>query len=87
MINLTAGYPFTVGISSYDKYGNETSGFNGTLFLRVAGGSITPSSVPMINGVWVGKLTVNATGTLCIIADDKNGTTGSTLPLTFHTSP
>jgi hypothetical protein len=87
LINLTSGYPFTVGIVSYDIYGNETSGFNGTLYLSVQNGSVIPSSVPIINGVWVGRLTVNATDTIFIIADDRNGTKGTTCQLIFHTLP
>ncbi len=67
---VTAGTPFGIGIFDMS---------NGIAALSVQGGTITPSSIVIANGYWVGNVTVTDTDSAVITVTDSQGQTSTML--------
>lgn len=70
--------PFTVTVRIKDSFGNLNTSFNGVAYFGVSIGTITPSSVTFVNGVWSGNVILSsASNSMYIYMDDE---TPPTLP-------
>ncbi len=68
----TRNTPFTVTIKVKDSYGNLNTTFNGVAYLASFVGSISPTSITFVNGVWSGNITLyTSTNSTYIYCDDE----------------
>jgi len=74
------GEDFPLGIFSIP------TGFNGTVHLTVDNGTITPSTVTITNGSWIGRVAVTGTNLAVITVSDLQGHTGKSYPLNIYTA-
>jgi hypothetical protein len=70
----TAGVGFSITITAEDMYGNTATSYVGTPSLSDLSGTITPTSVTFVSGVWTGSVTVTLAGSDSITATDSTVT-------------
>ncbi len=58
-----AGVAFTATIRARDAANNPVVTYNGTASLSLSAGTVSPTSITFVNGVWTGSITIPATGT------------------------
>ena len=75
-----SGKPFGIGIFSYDANG-DTTDFDGTAYLSITEGVITPSTVNFTRGAWFGIVTITETDLAVITVRDSEGHTGTSDPI------
>jgi hypothetical protein len=81
----TAGIPFKIVIFSYDKYGVQTSNFDGNATLSLQEGTIIPSTIIFKNGSCGPMVTIAGTNLAIITVDDGKGHTGTSIPISITT--
>jgi hypothetical protein len=75
-----------LGIFCRDASGTTTTGFNGTVNLTLDNdnGTITPTTVTITNGSWIGHVAVTGTNLAVITVSDSQGHTGKSYPLDIY---
>ncbi len=83
----TVGEPFTIKVVALDAQRNIIEDFTGTVTLSANGATINPTrSGDFVEGIWMGTVTVEQTGSFKIMADDGSGHNGTSSTFTVNSA-
>ena len=68
----TAGTPFAITVTARDEYGNVVVDFESFVSLSSTPDGVVPNTIHLINGMWIGNVTVTKSGITKLLADYDN---------------
>ncbi|MBC7194322.1 MAG: hypothetical protein H5U37_01495, partial [Caldisericia bacterium] len=84
----TRNTPFAVTIKVKDSFGNLNTSFNGVAYLASSVGSISPTSITFVNGVWSGNIILDtSSNSTYIYCDDESPPTTPPAPGDSNINP